>query len=538
MALKRKSIIGYLIALAVVVVAAVAGGIMAKADPQTWDSMAKTEWYISTNDTFKIDSEDKLAGVAKLVNEGTGNGLQGKILEITRDMDLKNYQWIPIGTAEHPFKGTLITEGGLIKKISNMNVVTNLSYQGLVGNMEGGTVGGLTFEESGSITVTGVTYDVYAGSAVGKMSGSSIVFDITNNISISTHASPYRSFTGGIVGMGEGMISNSINNGTITAQGSADIGGILGYGESRGIIIKKVVNNAAILAQGTDSAVLTAGGIAGHTTGPLSLNDEDTPIINNASVTIAGGNRVVAGGIAGKVDNTVVFSNMTTNKGAVTVNATAAEGSAAGALVGATGTVVSPEVGITFVNTAPVVNNGGKNVYTGGIAGYTGSKFTWTHAYINTQPITATGAQNVSTGGFVGHAAGGLVTSNAAAGVFENKALVSVNGGTGIYTGGIAGYDAGGNIGQASSTGALNVKGTADVYTGGIVGYEAGGTITSSVTGKTASDLLAITSDGTIGGIAGYLEGTLNDSSVKYATLQVTSAGGIAGGLPVMHKEP
>ncbi|AIQ57657.1 FN3 associated domain-containing protein [Paenibacillus borealis] len=531
MALKRKSIIGYLIALAVVVVAAVAGGIMAKADPQTWDSQADTNWYVATNDTFKINSEEKLAGVAKLVNEGTGNGLQGKILEITRDMDLKDYQWIPIGTAEHPFKGTLITEGGLIKKISNMNVVTNLSYQGLVGNMEGGTVGGLTFEGAGSITVTAVTYDVYAGSAVGKMSGSSIVFDITNNINISTHASPYHSYTGGIVGMGAGMISNSINNGTITAQGSADIGGILGYGDSRGIIIKKVVNNGAILAQGTGSAAVTAGGIAGHTTGPLSLSDEDTPITNTASVTITGGNQVTAGGIVGKVDNTVVFSNMTTNNGAISVNAPAAEGSAAGALVGATGTVASPPVNITFVNTAPVVNNGGKNVYTAGIAGYTGSKFTWTHAYVNTQPITATGTQNISTGGFVGHAAGGLVTSNATAAAFENTALISVNGGTAVYTGGITGYDAGGNMSQASSTGALNVKGTADVYTGGIVGYEVGGTITSSVTGKTANDLLAITSDGTIGGIAGYLEGTLNDSSVKYATLQVTSAGGVIGGI-------
>ncbi|WP_342549058.1 chitobiase/beta-hexosaminidase C-terminal domain-containing protein [Paenibacillus sp. FSL P2-0089] len=530
MALKRRSWIGYLIALAVIVVAAVAGGIMAKADPQTWDSTADTSWYVPTNDTFKINNARELAGVAKLVNEGTVNGLSGKIMEITDDLDLSAYQWVPIGTAENPFRGTLITEGGLIKKIYGLNVVENRSYQGLVGNMQGGTVGGLSFE-SGTISVTGVTYDVYAGSAVGKMSGSSIVFDITNKINITSDASPYHSYTGGIVGMGEGMISNSINNGTVTAFGSADVGGIMGYGDSRGIIIKKIVNNGAVLAQGTDSSVLTAGGIAGHTTGPLSLNDEDTPIINTAAVTIAGGNQVAAGGIVGKVDNTIVFSNMTTNNGAITVNAAAAVSSAAGALVGATGTVASREVSITFVNTAPVTNNGGKNVYTGGIAGYTGSKFTWTHPYVNTQKITASGSENVATGGFVGYAAGGLVTSNATAGVFENKELISVNGGTGVYTGGIAGYDAGGNITQTSSTGELKVKGTADVYTGGTVGYEIGGTIASSVTGKTEGKHLAITSDGTIGGIVGYLEGTLNNSSIKYATLQVTSAGGVIGGI-------
>lgn len=503
---------------------------MAKADPQTWDSTAETSWYVPTNDTFQIKTAEELAGVAKLVNEGNVNGLSGKILEITNDLDLSAYQWVPIGTAEHPFRGTLITEGGLIKKINGLNVVANRSYQGLVGNMVGGTVGGLIFE-SGTISVTGVTYDVYAGSAVGKMSGSSIVFDITNQINITSDASPYHSYTGGIVGMGEGMISNSINNGTVTAYGSADVGGIMGYGDSRGIIIKKIVNNGAVLAQGTDSSVLTAGGIAGHTTGLLSLNDEDTPIINTAPVTIAGGNQVAAGGIVGKVDNTVVFSNMTTNNGAITVNAAAAVNSAAGALVGATGTVASEAVSITFVNTAPVTNNGGKNVYTGGIAGYTGSKFTWTQPYTNTQKITATGAENVATGGFVGYAAGGLVTSNAAAGVFENKELISVNGGKAVYTGGIAGYDAGGNITQTSSTGELKVKGTANVYTGGTVGYEIGGIVASSVTGKTEGDHLSITSDGTIGGIAGYLEGTLTNSSIKYATLQVTSAGGVIGGI-------
>lgn len=534
MALKRKSIIGYLIALVVVILGAVAGGIMVKADPETWASDTKTAWYVPTNQTFKINNEQELAGVAELVNGGTVNGLQNKIIEITRTMNLDGKQWIPIGTAEHPFKGRLTSEGTNIYTIRNMNVVTNSSYQGLVGNMEDGTVGGLVFEDSGSITVTGVTYDVYAGAAVGKMSGSSIVFDVTNNIKINTDASPYHAYAGGIVGMGEGTISNSINNGTVTTLGSADTGGILGYGGTRGIIIKKVVNNAAaaVLAQGTGNDVMTAGGIVGDTAGPLIMNEEDTPITNHAPVTISGGSQVTAGGIVGKADNTVVFSNMTTNNGAVTVNAPASESSAAGALVGATGTVVSDPVNITFVNTAPVVNTGNKNVYTGGVAGYTGSQFTWTHAYINKQPITATGVQNVSTGGFVGHAAnGGLVTSNATAAAFENTAAITVNGGSNVYTGGIAGYDAGGHMSQVSSKGTLQVKGTAGVFTGGIVGYEIGGTVSSAVAGKTAGEHQVITSDGTIGGIAGYLEGTLNDSAVKYATLQVNTQGGVIGGI-------
>ncbi len=536
MAIKQKSILGLAVALIVLTIAAVAGGLMVKADGQTWSGAADTSWYNPVYTTFKIDTEAKLAGVAKLVNEdvdadgGKVNGLSGKILEIDRDMNLGAYLWVPIGNGEYPFRGTLISKDGSILTISEMKLPSGLSYQGLVGNMINGTVGGFIFSDNGSISVTSVTYDVYAGAAVGKMTGSSIVYDITNNIKIATDSAPYHTYAGGIVGMGEGSIASSFNNASITANGTAAIGGIAGYADAGGLKLKKVSNTGAVLANGQGGDSIYAGGIAGHTIGSVTMNDEDTIISNSGPVTVNGGSTVYAGGILGQIDNTAVFSDSTNNSGAVSINAPSATGTYAGGLFGAVGTVTVPDISIVFVNTAPVTNNGGTNVHTGGIAGYAGSTVTWTKEYNNATNVTATGSQNIYTGGLIGYAQKGIVLNNPAVNAYLNTAHIQASGGSVIYTGGIAGYDAGGSIVNASFTGAIDAVGSADVYTGGIAGYEIGGSILSSQAGN-AAIIPTITSDGTIGGIAGYLDGTINNAAVKNIRLKATLEGGVIGGI-------
>ncbi|CAH1190099.1 hypothetical protein PAECIP111892_00004 [Paenibacillus auburnensis] len=536
MGMKQKSILGLAVALIVLTIAAVAGGLMAKADGQTWSGAADTSWYNPVYTTFKIDNVTKLAGVAKLVNEDKDasgdpiNGFSGKILEIDRNLDLGAYLWVPIGTGEHPFRGTLISKEGSIITLSGMKVQDGLSYQGLVGNMIDGTVGGFVFSNSGSISVTSVTYDVYAGAAVGKMAGTSIVYDITNNMKITTDSAPYPAYAGGIVGMGEGSIANSFNHGVVTSTGTAAAGGIVGYGDAGGLKVKKVSNYGAVAAVGRDGDSVYAGGIAGHAVGSVTMNDENTVISNTAQVTVNGGSTVFAGGIIGKIDNTAVFSDSTINSGAVSIDAPAATGTYAGGLLGATGTVTSPDFNIAFVNSAPVTNIGGTNVHTGGIAGYADSTFTWTKGYIHAADVTAAGSQNIYTGGLIGYAAKGIVLNNPAANAYENTAHIKANGGTVVYTGGIAGYDTGGSISNASFTGSIDAVGTADVYTGGIAGYEIGGTILSSQAGK-SSAAPTITSDGTIGGIVGYLDGTVSQAAVKYIRLKATAEGGVIGGI-------
>ncbi|AIQ46358.1 hypothetical protein R70723_11080 [Paenibacillus sp. FSL R7-0273] len=536
MALKTKSILGLAVVLIVLTIAAVTGGLMAKADGQTWLTPADTSWYDPDYTTFKIDTVQKLAGVAKLVNEDTDdngnkiNGLSGKIMEVDQDLNLSGYLWVPIGTGEYPFLGTLISKDGQIIEISGMNVKPDLSYQGLVGNMIGGTVGGFQFRDNGSISVTSVTYDVYAGAAVGKMSGSSIVYDINNYITVTTDSAPFTAYAGGIVGMGEGSIANSFNYGAVTANGSSAAGGIVGYADAAGLNVKKVTNSGSVLANAQGGDTVYAGGIAGYAIGTLVLNDENTVISNSAPVTVNGGATVFAGGITGKIDNTAVFSDATSNSGPVTIQAPAANATYAGGLLGAAGVITSPDMSIAFDNTAAIINNGGSNVHTGGIAGYAGSTVTWTKPYTNATDVTATGVQNIYTGGLIGYAAKGIILNNTTADAYKNTADIQASGNTVIYTGGIAGYDAGGIISNASFAGSINAVGTSEVYTGGITGYELGGSIQASQAGDVAS-IPTITSDGTTGGITGYLDGTLNNVSVKYIKLKATSEGGIVGGI-------
>lgn len=539
MAIKKKSILGLAVALIVLTIAAVAGGLMVKADGQTWLSDTDTSWYHPDYSTYYIKDARQLAGVAELVNTGEYkfedrdieiNGLSGKIIVVdTAAIDLSGKSWVPIGNGEHPFQGTLISKEGAIVDISGMNVKSDLSYQGLVGNMIGGTVGGFNFQ-NGSISVTNDTYDVYAGSAVGKMAGSSMVYDITNHIEITANSTPYITYAGGIVGMGEGAIDNSFNHAPVTANSSAAVGGIVGYGDTAGLRMKKLSNSGNVSVNAQTGHSIYAGGIAGYVTGSLTMNDENTVISNSAPVTVNGGASAYAGGIIGKADNTMVFSDATTNDGAITISAPAAAGSYAGGLIGAAGAVTSPDVSIGFANTAPVTNNGGSNVYTGGIAGYAGSTLTWTKEYTNAANVTATGSANIYTGGFIGYAAKGIVLNNPSAGAYLNTAGIQASGSTVVYTGGIAGYDAGGSISNASFTGSINVAGTTEVYTGGIVGYEIGGSIQSSQAGN-ISAVPTITSDGTIGGIVGYLDGTVNEVSAKYIRLTATAQGGVAGGI-------
>ncbi|MDF2714007.1 MAG: hypothetical protein K0R28_932, partial [Paenibacillus sp.] len=660
MALKKKSIYGLAFALILAATFIFVGLNKATASPNEWTDHAAVSWFDPTYTTFTIDSAEKLAGVAKLVNDeaivnGVAvNGFYQKILEVDTDLDLSAYDWIPIGTHEHPFKGTLIAKNGQTFDIAGMKLTGDLTYAGLVGYMDGATVGGFNFISTGAINVQTVSqqvYGVHVGSAVGKMINTSTVFKITNDIPIVVNSVTANVYVGGIIGAGEGIVADSVNLKAVTAAGAnVQMGGIAGYADDDSLKIKKVTNNGAVSASGT--GVLHAGGIAGFGFGSLLLDEEDTPISNTGDVTVTGGQTGYAGGIIGRAGAQLKLSNLTSNSGAVTINAPAATGTYAGALAGAiTASQTEPLFNIAFVNSKPVVNNGGTNVHTGIWAGWIDSNFTWGKSYTNTQSVTATGtselhtggligrtggdvqfnsavknAANVTvsggtqphqpdevyTGGLIGHANKNVYLNSTASQAYENSGAISVTGREGVYTGGIishGGYArtpdgtitnvlSNGNItvnGQSKlytggfvgiiandgngksvkgatfdktitvtatasdasrtvSTGGIvgyyaipsesgsisesvfkgtitSTGGGAYTYTGGIAGYVDGGTIAGVNAGDTALSYPVITADGTLGGIAGYLNGKIDTASVKYLTLTMKMVDGFAGGI-------
>lgn len=642
MARKQRSLLAFGFTLLFLSVVAVAGGLMAKADGQTWDSEAVVSWYDPTYQTYTIDSEEKLAGIAQLVNEdkdGKIGGFANKIFEVTRDMDLSRAVWVPIGTADKPFRGTLISKGGATFEIRGLNATGSYDYQGLVGHMAGGTVGGFHFV-NGAVSVTGVTYDVYAGSAVGKMTGNSTVYNITSEIPVDADGSPFRAYAGGIVGSAEGSVSNSENAGPVTAGHHAFAGGIVGYVDAAGAKIKKVANSAPVTVNAMGGQGM-AGGIAGNALGALNMHEDETPISNSGAVTVNGGTVNYAGGIVGRAESAVSFSNLTTSGGQVEIAAPDALGSYAGGLIGSIQSAqANPVFQVTFAHTAPVINNGGSRVFTGGIAGEVASPFTWTESYTNANAITASGSQLVHTGGLIGRIegvlsfggqakntgaiavngkpnevyTGGLVgfsssrvlLENAGKEAYANSGSLTVDAGTGVYTGGLTGNRAyarsgGTPVTNAVSTGDITVNGTAKLYTGGFVGivdkdgadrlisgaafknsitvhaeaatpesqirtggivgsmtggiiegaaysgrmlvtgglnaYTGGiagtfeeGTLRGSSAEGTAAAYASVTADGTVGGLAGYLNGALENSKVRYTEFTATFAGGVIGG--------
>lgn len=88
------------------------------AAPAIWDGTADVSWYKPDAQKFTLMTAEELAGVAKLVNEGTSD-FSGQTIALGADIFLNDTagagagtwasiprtSWIPIGTSAKPFKG-------------------------------------------------------------------------------------------------------------------------------------------------------------------------------------------------------------------------------------------------------------------------------------------------------------------------------------------------------------------------------------------------------------------------------------------------
>lgn len=634
MRLTQKTMRYFLAAALLLSVMLAAFAASATSDKWTDSGNVVTSWYNPNYVTFNIDSAGKLAGVAKLVNDGT-ESFSGKVLKVTGDLDLSAHKWEPIGTEAHPFRGTLTSSGGTVR-LSGLTVDGSYKHAGLIGSMTGATVGG--FQVSGSIAIDSAG-QVWAGAIVGQMDNGSIVYDVTNEASVSVETTS-EAWVGGIAGNAAGQMSNVINAGAVTLNKAAKsrAGGVTAavYGQ-QGLLLKKVKNEGAVTVV-TDSVYSYAGGIVGIADASLAMAEENTPIRNSGPIKIESGanhSSIYAGGIVGRATQSVTFSSNTVNEGSLTVEAATADMSAVGGLAGSL--EHSADLDISFVQSGNIVHKGGANVHTGGVVGLVNGSFIWKQTAANKSPITASGVSSVFTGGLIGKAAGtvtfagkaqneaeltvsatgsGIYTGGlvgeagaplslnaASASAYVNSGHITVNGsassvytggiiarqgyvkaadnvqskgnmvvsgtaklytggytgeisGSGVplaaeafggsitvhaadssansevYTGGIVGrYDSAGSIASPAFHGHIAVKGGAGAYTGGVAGYFKGASITGANVGNSADSFAGITSDGSVGGVAGYAEGNVSGASVRYTELQTEGAGQAYAGL-------
>ncbi|MDR0763983.1 MAG: hypothetical protein LBE65_00110 [Synergistaceae bacterium] len=260
-------------------------------DPEgEWSYDTDITWYNDAQTEFLIDTPSKLAGFARLVN--SGNDFEGKIVRLTKPVNLGAKYWTPIGLSHDgaSFSGTFDGQGYAISNVivKKQNSGSNFGFFG-VNNQ--GTLKNINLVDV-SISVLNDA-DGMAQLWVGGLAGYNYVGTITNCTvtagSVSAATKEWNVLVGGLVGFHRnGTIKDckSINVnvsasyiGEITEDSlwAVCIGGFVGEIETG-----TVTNNTVIGGEITSSA----GGIA--------------PNIRHAHIR---------GGFTGRVEGSTVYGN-------------------------------------------------------------------------------------------------------------------------------------------------------------------------------------------------------------------------------------
>lgn len=284
-------------------------------DAAAWDgSTADTAWYTGheSDDSYTIRTGAELAGLAKLVNDGTA--FEGKTVSLAGDIDLagdaasgKN-RWTPIGQDfQHQFKGTFDGKG---YTVSGLYVDSTASFSGFFGLISGrAEIKDLII--SGTVKSTQMnTGGILGGTLYGTEAA--VVSGCVNNCNVESVGSQ----AGGIAGYGWNLtIADCINNGNITYTGTAGttgVAGVIGQMAGGADVVESCVNTGSISAA---SGSARLGGVIGTVAGGNEM------IIRNCYNTGSVSNVGIAGGIAANAGSTGTTMKLFTscyNRGTIT----------------------------------------------------------------------------------------------------------------------------------------------------------------------------------------------------------------------------
>ena len=243
-------------------------------------------WYDPNAISYELKTADQLTAFAQLVNSGVDT-FAGKTVTLTENVDLGNQPWIPIGSAEKPFKGTFDGNG---KTVSNVFVETEIKHAGLFGYVDKGvSISNLTIDNvivkdkvigdettcygavigycPGAVTLSNVhvTGDVavsgewYVGGLIGR-SKDAVITDCSVVANSNSVISSIR-WAGAISGYDNGAAAISgcyVENVTVQAQSFA--GGIAGLGGKFSVINNNTVKNVTIALVGTEAEYVQSYG--------------------------------------------------------------------------------------------------------------------------------------------------------------------------------------------------------------------------------------------------------------------------------------
>lgn len=235
-------------------------------------------------------------------------------------MDTTGFEWIPIGTKEKPFKGSIVggnqETGEEYSIISNLTIKQHLdtNYAGMFGYVSGEA--NILNIKLQNVKVASDDIDIAGGLVA-------INYGTIKNCVVENGLITANTYVGGLVGQNYGSIvdnssvssaSDSTSQGlaiTSKSQKEQYVGGIAGYNE--GTIEKVSVKNNVVLQCADNAQYVQVGGAVGANKGNIetanvSLNSNIN--LKNASGCVGG----VAGYSDGNIENTSVNVNIIASK--------------------------------------------------------------------------------------------------------------------------------------------------------------------------------------------------------------------------------
>ena len=231
----------------------------------TWDGTVNTAWYNSESTEFTLDTAEKLAGLATLVN--SGYSFYGKTINLGNNIDLEGYDWTPIGGVNNAFKGTF---NGNQYIIYNMTITGTYRSAGLFGNSINATFSNLGLENV-NINVDYSGGDAFVGALAGVVDNGTVTNCYMEGSVASTNNDQHP--TGGLVGlMDSGTMSNCYAISTVTMTSTDNVlhaGGLIGatgWNHNETVRIEKCYAVSTVTATSTsnNSPSGGAGGLIGE----------------------------------------------------------------------------------------------------------------------------------------------------------------------------------------------------------------------------------------------------------------------------------
>jgi hypothetical protein len=249
--------------LALAVLASLSGS-----SSEAWNGGVDYSWYYEGKTRFTLTTAEQVAGLAYLVNS-QGLDFYGVRISLAADVNLKGYNWTPIGSDRSKlFDGKFDGQGHMVEfSLSDTGSETKFVYGGFFGVIgENATISDVLLR--GSVETTSFSSESKTGGVVGFSMGGSL-----DGVSFAGEIKSRAYNVGGLAGAFgdtaatgfEKSLSNSAFSGFIEAYNAMNAGGIVGYnGLGQNIDGCSVSADIRLDSLDSTSSHPSVGGIAGR----------------------------------------------------------------------------------------------------------------------------------------------------------------------------------------------------------------------------------------------------------------------------------